>query len=294
MLPGGLVDAQGVVHREVELVPLRGRDELLFATEQGELRHDRITELLVRCVRSIGAVSPVSRNHLRSLPVADRQYLLLKLREATFGDRFEGTVACASRACRARIDIDFPLGAIPIKESSDKGPLYSMQLSSAACAASALAGGDAEVVFRLPNGSDQEAIEGMLQHDERSAAAALLARCVQRVGPRQSPGAAGIARLSARALMEIEQRIEEVAPAVELTAAGDCPECGAGFAIPLDLTGLFWSECRISRARLLREVHYLAFHYHWSEREIMAMPRSLRREYIGILAEEVTRLNGDA
>jgi len=293
MLPGGLVDEQGVVHREVELMPLRGRDELLFATEQGEMRHARVTELLSRCVRRIGAVSPVSRDDLRELPVADRQYLLLKLREATFGDRVEAIVSCANAACGARIDIDFALGDIPIKESRDKGPHYRMRLSPEAWKTNETGEARADVVFRLPNGGDQEAIAWMLPQDEQRAAMALLARCVQRIGFWERPGPSGIARLSTQALMEIERQIEEVAPAVELTATGDCPECEDSFAIPLDLPGLFWSEWRISRTRLLREVHTLAFHYHWSEREIMRMPRPLRREYIEILAEEVKRMNGD-
>lgn len=257
------------------------------------MRHDWITEVLSRCVRSIGAVSPLSRDDVRGLLVSDRQYLLIKLRQMTFGDRFEATISCASAACGARIDIDFALGDIPIKESRDKGPVYRMQLSRDACETSALEQGTADVVFRLPNGGDQEAIAAMLEHDERQAAAVLLGRCVYRIGSWERPGLEGVARLSTRALMEIEQRMEEVAPAVELTAAGDCPECGASFAVPLDLMRLFWDEWRISRARLLREVHYLAFHYHWSEREIMGMPRTLRREYIGILAEEVERLNAD-
>lgn len=225
--------------------------------------------------------------------MADRQYLLLRLREATFGDRFEVTVSCTSGECGARIDIDFSLGDIPVKESLDKGPLYRMQLSAEACETSGINEAGTEVVFRLPNGGDQETIAAWLERDEQEAALALLARCVERIGCWRGPGLAGIARLSGQALTEIERQIEEAAPAIELTAAGDCPECGASFAIALDLTGLLWNEWRISRERLLREVHYLAFHYHWSEREIMGMPRTLRREYIDILAGEIERLNGD-
>jgi hypothetical protein len=120
---------------------------------------------------------------------------------------------------------------------------------------------------------------------------ALLGRCVQNIGPWENPGLAGIRQLSQQAHLEIERQIETVAPAVELTMAGNCPECGQAFAIPFDLTGFFWSELRTSRDLLLREVHFLAFHYHWSEREIMAMPRDQRRSYIGILAEEIERLH---
>jgi hypothetical protein len=42
---------------------------------------------------------------------------------------------------------------------------------------------------------------------------------------------------------------------------------------------------------LYREIHYLAYHYHWSEREIMDMTRDKRRKYIEVLADEIERLN---
>src|ERR1035438_176521 len=42
---------------------------------------------------------------------------------------------------------------------------------------------------------------------------------------------------------------------------------------------------------LYRQVHYLAYHYHWAEPEIMAMPRIKRQKYIELLAGETERVN---
>jgi hypothetical protein len=39
-----------------------------------------------------------------------------------------------------------------------------------------------------------------------------------------------------------------------------------------------------SSGGLYEEVHHLAFHYHWSEREILDMPRAKRRRYLALLA----------
>lgn len=293
LLPGGLVDEQGVVHRQVEMASLSGREELLLTDRQRWGRQAQITALLSRCVRQIGAVSPVTPEIVRELLVADRAYLLLKLRQATFGEQVQATIVCPNQSCGNKMDIDFSISDIPIKESGDKGPLYEVQLSPEARLTDDDGQQHADVVFRLPNGADQEAVAPWLEEDEQRAAVALLARCIQRIGPWEAPGVAGIARLSPQALMEIEQHMEQVAPSVELTMSGDCPECGVPFALPFDLAGFFWSEMQINRTRLLREVHYLAFHYHWSEREIMEMPRALRQQYIEILGEEIKRLNGD-
>ena len=57
-----------------------------------------------------------------------------------------------------------------------------------------------------------------------------------------------------------------------------------------DPQAFLFVELRLSRDLLYREVHYLAYHYHWSEREIMAMPRDKRRRYIAVLADELEKL----
>jgi hypothetical protein len=63
------------------------------------------------------------------------------------------------------------------------------------------------------------------------------------------------------------------------------------FAAPLDLRRFFFGELRADRDLLYREVHYLAYYYHWSEPEILAMPRSKRRTYLELLGEEIEGLD---
>jgi hypothetical protein len=293
LLPGGYVDEAGGVHRHVELSSLNGREEEFLANNGHLSGAALVTGILSRCVRRIGDLQPVVDDMARSLLVADRQYLLLKLREATFGDRVQATIRCPWPECGARIDIEFSTREVPVRGSMDKGPCYEMQLSPEA----ALVGEDGEVhrevVFRLPNGSDQETLSPILSNngDESRASMMLLGRCVQRIGPYDVPGEELIGRLAATARTEIEGQMEAMAPHVELTMEGDCPECGREFAIPCDLEGFFLGELRTSSDLLYREAHYLAYHYHWSEREIMEMPREKRRRYIEILAEEIARLN---
>ena len=43
---------------------------------------------------------------------------------------------------------------------------------------------------------------------------------------------------------------------------------------------------------LYRDVHHLALHYHWSEGEILAMPRSKRLRYLSLLAGRLESRNG--
>src|SRR5215467_781191 len=86
-LPGGIVDPAGRCHRDGRLRPLIGGDEDWLCSLAPATRHaGLVTELLARCVISIGP-RRVTHELIRDLSVGDRDYLLLKLREATFGEK---------------------------------------------------------------------------------------------------------------------------------------------------------------------------------------------------------------
>lgn len=291
ILPGGYVDEAGAVHRSVELNPLSGREEEFLADSGKPASATHVTAILSRCIRRIGTISPISEEVARNLLVADRQSLLLKLREVTFGDQVQATIFCPWPDCSKKVDIDFSIEDIPVEESEDKGPTYKMELSTEAAFIGNHGEEYREIIFRLPNGLDQEVISPLVSENEDRALTMLLERCIQSIGPVKNPGDELINRLSPMTRMEIERQMEAVAPKVELTMEADCPECGQEFATPFDIQGFFFSELRISRDLLYREVHYLAYHYHWSEREIMEMPRERRRKYIEVLADEIERLN---
>ncbi|MGH7775202.1 MAG: hypothetical protein ACREQA_23495 [Candidatus Binatia bacterium] len=289
LLPGGYVDKGGVAHREVELIPLTGREEeLLAGSHQGESA-SLVTVVLSRCIRRIGTIHLVSEEVARSLLIADRQYLLLKLREVTFGDQVRANIFCPWPDCGKRVAINFSINNIPIRESENKGPAYMMTLSPEV--AGELREEEREITFRLPNGADQEAISPLLAENEALALAKLLGRCIQSIGRLPNPGEEVIDRLCPAARLAIEQQMEKLAPKVDLTMDVNCHECGREFVAPFDLHRFFFGEMRTSGDLLYREVHYLAYHYHWSEREIMQMTRDKRRRYIEVLADEIERLS---
>jgi hypothetical protein len=291
LLPGGYRDPDGELHREVELVPLSGREEELLADCEPSTSSTFVTMLLTRCVHRIGTVRPISSDIVRSLLIADRLYLILKLREVTFGARVQATVQCPWEGCQKKVDIDFSLHDIPVRELEEKGPLYTRDLSPEAALSGERGEPCREVAFRLPNGEDQEAIAQIIEEDEAKALALLLARCIRRLGSLCDPGPEIIHQLSPLARAEIERHMEEIAPQVDLTLAAHCPECEREFAVPFDLLCFFLGECKTSGDLLDREVHYLAYHYHWSEQEIMALPREKRRKYVALLAEELRRVS---
>jgi hypothetical protein len=293
MLPGGYLDADGTVHREAHLVTLSGREEELLAGAGGATTAALTTQILCRSVRRIGAIEPVTETVARRLLIADRQYLLLKLRELTFGGRIQGTLACPWPQCRAKVDIDFSIDDVPVERCHDIAAQYRLQLSDTDGAVRDEP--DTSVVFRLPNGGDQEALVGILARNPAEALSALLRRCILSMPARPSDDGTGagdaIEQLTARSRLEIEQAMEQFAPRIDLDMDLTCPECGRAFTTPFDLQDFFFGELRTSSDLLYRQVHYLAYHYHWSEREILELPRGKRLAYIDVLAEEIEAIN---
>lgn len=291
-LPRGLVDAFGAVHREAVLRPLSGSEEELLADPDGGTVPQRVSRVLSRCVQRIGSVEPLSQEEARQLLVGDRQCLLLALRCATFGPRVWGTVWCPWPDCGRQVDIEFSLQDLPVREAAWlKNEPLEVSLSAEAAWQDESGGAHRCVGVRLPTGADQEALCHLDRENGAEALQRLLERCVVRIGPCSRPGPEDIARLSPLARMEIEQAMERAAPGPDLLLQGDCPECGREFPIPFDLQDFFFGEVRTSCDLLYREVHYLAFNYHWSEEEIMGMSRERRRRYIEVLADAIDKIN---
>jgi len=129
------------------------------------------------------------------------------------------------------------------------------------------------VRFRLPTGADQEAV---LDLAVEQAAEALLDRCLV--------GQEAIVLTAAERAM-IGAAMERLAPQLDLEFELACPECEHRFVLPFDLTTFFFAELRSNSRHLLREIHVLAFHYHWGEGEILGLTRTRRREYLALLSE---------
>jgi Mor family transcriptional regulator len=127
----------------------------------------------------------------------------------------------------------------------------------------------------LPTGADQEAVLDSLQTKPQDRVAALLARCLEE----------GARALAAEEQEQVIAAMERLAPQVDLELELTCPECGHQFVLPFDLAAFFLDETRAGAGALLREVHHMALHYHWSEAEILALTRERRRAYLALLGD---------
>lgn len=272
-LPGGYIDPDGVVHREIELAQLSGFvEEYLHDLPAGTSSAQATTGLLGRSIRRIGSLTPASEDLARELLIGDREFALMKLREMTWGSDANAFVRCPNEECSNQLEISLSLAAM----SAEPRPVSSRYFYLRT-----LEGPVEDVKFRLPNGGDQEAVAAI--GNEAAAVTVLLARCT---------GLASevIETIPPAAQRGIEEEIERLAPQAEAELEAICPECGRVFSSSVHWPEFCLNEMRSHSAGIDREIHFLALHYHWSESELLSMPHKKRRRYVALLEEEIERL----
>jgi hypothetical protein len=287
LLPGGYVDNNGTLHREVELAEVTG-DVEYFVANLSEKSHtaSRVTAILSKCIRRIGSRSETGEVGVplaRGLLTGDRDYLMLKLREKTLGTKVACVLRCPDQACGQPMDLIFDTSAFEFARAPVTRAFFEARFTSGA--------EGVDVEFRLPTGDDQEALAELFTSDQSAAANELLVRCLRRVGSLSPVDPSVVASLSEKARSQLEDEMGRLAPRVEIELESQCPECKRAFETPFDLTSYFFDELKTTTGVLEREVHFLAWHYHWSERDILSMTRKKRRRYVALLQKEMDRSN---
>lgn len=256
-MPGGLVLDDGRRLGRAELRPLTGLEEEWLTRHAGTPSAQTATKLLSACFVRLENV-PVNSEIIGKLLVGDRDYLILQLRRMTLGDRFAAVFSCPE--CKRAMDVEFLAQDISIEPRPQNAVAYTWH-------------GERDIRYRLPNGADQEAVMDLSPGE---AVEELLARCV--IDDGGTP-------LSAEERDAVIAEMDRLAPQIDLELDLSCPECGHSFTTPFDCTSFFFSEIRAQSRHLMREVHYLALHYHWSESEILNLQRDRRRVYLALLSE---------
>lgn len=255
-LPGGTLEA-GALARDFAFRPVTGRLELLLAEAARDpgLPAVRVTRALAASLAHVGG-RPVDEARARGLSVGDRQYLVRQLAAHLGRDRVWLHRPCA--ACGALMDVPVTQSAMPVKPAGEGYPSRTCRL------------GDREARLRAPTGADQETVCRLPEGDALRAWVDLLVDCGD--GPVPSGW-------SPAELEQIEAWIEDISPEVSLAAEAECPSCGAPGRVEVDP----YLCLEPGPEGLLEEIHSLALAYHWSEEQILDLPRARRRQYLALI-----------
>lgn len=86
--------------------------------------------------------------------------------------------------------------------------------------------------------------------------------------------------LSSLRIETLETVLEELDPAADIWLNTQCPECGAEHSLAFDPVHYTAQELRLRAQQILRDVVDIARAFHWSERDILALPGSRRAYYV--------------
>lgn len=85
-------------------------------------------------------------------------------------------------------------------------------------------------------------------------------------------------------LESVERELEACDPITALDVAASCPACGDAVDVEIDLEGLILDALARTQREMLDSVHRLASRYHWSERDVLALPQWRRAYYLAAIA----------
>lgn len=82
------------------------------------------------------------------------------------------------------------------------------------------------------------------------------------------------------ALDDLAQALEDLDPGADIWLATRCPDCTAEAQIAFDPVAFVATELRQKANQILRDVVDIARVFHWSERDILALPAARRAFYV--------------
>jgi base plate protein len=270
VLPGGFLlsdddysdtSNDAVCEKIVKLRPLTGREEEMIIDANLSTRGNNsgsgiirlLTDILANCIESIGSINEITPDLVRQLLICDRDYLLLKLRQITFGDQVDAQVKCPNESCKKPMNISFDINSIDIQRKDIGNGKFLMHLSRLAAIKVNNNNGNSrsnnnnhrnngtysEIEFRLPTVADQEEIFDVSVENESKALTKMFQRCITHIGDLTEIDENTIYSMSILARREIDRKMQELSPKVDLQLHAKCPECGVDFTSPFDLQNFF-------------------------------------------------------
>jgi hypothetical protein len=237
--------------------------DLAFNFNQAQ-RARLVTELLEHCTMGERGAPP--RDFLLDLTVGKRVECLLTL-AAGRRTGFEFKLTCADESCARELELELTLDELAAlqSEAGEAGRL-TVELAE-----------KESLTLRKPSGRDQLAWLDTAYADEDEAAREMIRSLACESAPPE---------LKREWVEVINRAMDDFDPLVNFNFSAECGECGHVSTRFLDLEELALGELRAAQAMLLSTVHRLATRYHWSEREIFAVPHWRRTHYLALIARD--------
>ncbi len=228
---------------------------LLEIWEQGSGLHVVDQALLV--LRYACADTPYES--LATLSIGQRDSLLMKVRQATFGDKIEAYIECPH--CQERLEFTLPCDALGSHSREERQTTKTIVCEGM------------KFHIRCPDSRDMAKV-ATSQHVSE-AKQILFTRCVTPTDTtkyvfQELPGTVQTALVDELASLD---------PQAEMLINLACPSCEHTWQGLFDIVSFFWIEIQVKARRLLQEIDVLARTYGWAETDILHMTNTRRALY---------------
>ena len=239
-----------------------------------------VSAVLAACVARIGGYAPVTERHAAALTRGDRFRITLWLRAMLAGDALVLTVRCPAPGCGTLADLRLSTAELtgdPTVPEPEHRTVHAPPQT-----------------FRVrpPTGADDEACWAAAA-DPDEQAALLWGRLVSRVDT--ATAAAEPEPLGRDGWMALDPATRQLLAAglaagdevLDLAFVSPCPRCRALIELELDPVEVLVRSLQAGEGRLLAEVHCLAYHYGWSETDILDLARPRRLAYLELIRRQL-------
>ncbi|MGW4229487.1 T4 family baseplate hub assembly chaperone [Streptomyces sp. NPDC004980] len=239
-LPVGFEDADNQIHRTAVLRKMTGRDEAVMADKRYRNNGAKlISELIGNCLVRLGTIEHPGVRTAQQLYSTDRHFLLVKLREITFGQEMQATYSCPT--CQEATVLVEDLAELEVVRLSGSELLEDLvvQLEDGYVDRSGTVFDT--LVFRHPTGADEERIASVVRENASQGKNALMARCLKAMGdmPRPRLEALGSALFSDLTLSDrhiIDQAMKFGGTGINMQRSINCGGCGREYGASIDMS----------------------------------------------------------
>jgi len=213
-----------------------------------------------------GCCPCLTEGDLALLPIAQRDALLLYLREKTFGYEPKAFAVCPQ--CREHLELTLNIQGLMdrFRDISREIPPVPLEVTV----------GKFRFQIRFPNSKDIAEAIRTGTHD--AARASLIERCINEAARDGSPIA--VSEIPEEVISELAEQIAEAYSQNEILLNIQCSSCNHSWHSAFDIGSFFYAEITAVAKRILEDAHKLASSYGWSEKEILWMSPARRRFYL--------------
>jgi len=234
-LPCGLM-VDGELKRDALIVPMTGKARKMVSRPEMRRNPAKVIDaLLGQCLTEVGGETRIRSALTQKLFVADRDFLLLKIREISLGSVVHSQVKCG--VCGAQLDVSMDLtNDIKVRTYEDLVSDYEAKAEGGDILFS-IADQDLqlEATFRLPKGEDQVDIAPLLDKNPVAASYTLYERCLIEWNgtPASEMPPQFFDNLPLPVIDFVDEEFTKALPGPDMRVPVDCVQCGEEMTMTL-------------------------------------------------------------